>query len=69
MGLNLEFVCLFFHVSWISRPDVQRFEPIPRVPVGADQLRFVRAGPESPEQLPGPVQAGGRPESEPEAVL
>ncbi|VVC86508.1 unnamed protein product [Leptidea sinapis] len=49
--------------------DVQRPQPIPRVPVGAHQLRERRAGPEPALQLQGPLQAHRRAQPEPARVL
>jgi hypothetical protein len=53
----------------LLRANVQRPEPISRVPVGAHQLRDKRTGPEPAQQLPRPLQADRGAESQPSSLL
>lgn len=56
------------HMS-ITRSYVQRSEPVPGVPLGADQLRVEGHGPQPAVELQGPLEADRRPQPEPSRLL
>ena len=66
---TFEYIYLFYLSIYLSRPDLQRPEPVPGLPLDHHELRLQGAGPQLAQQLQGPQQTHRGPQPVQAGVL